>query len=39
MKMIYEAPVIEIIEVEVEEGFNASLGYTDDYADDQYDVI
>ena len=39
MKMIYEAPVIEIIKVEVEEGFNASLGYTDDYADDQFDVI
>ena len=34
MKMIYEAPVIEIIKVEVEEGFNASLGYTDDYADE-----
>lgn len=39
MKMIYEAPEIEIVKVEVEEGFSASLGYSDDYADDQFDVI
>lgn len=39
MKTKYEAPEIEILEVKVENGFTASLGYTDDYADDQYDVI
>ena len=39
MNPIYEAPEMEIINVAVEKGFSASLGYTDDYADDQYDVI
>jgi hypothetical protein len=38
MKTKYEAPEIEILEVKVENGFTASLGYTDDFADDQYDV-
>lgn len=38
MKIQYVAPEIEILEVAVENGFTASLGYTDDFADDSYDV-
>lgn len=36
MNPIYEAPEMEIINVAVEKGFSASLGYTDDFADDQF---
>lgn len=38
MKEKYEAPEIEILVVKVENGFTASLGYTDDYADEQFGI-
>jgi hypothetical protein len=38
MNPIYEAPEMEIINVAVETGFSASLGYTDDFADDQFGI-
>lgn len=36
--MTYEAPEIEVLEVTVESGFVASLGYTNDWADSKYDI-
>lgn len=38
MDMKYEAPEVVVLEVEIEKGFSASLGFTDEYADDNYDI-
>lgn len=35
----YEIPQMEIIEVEVEQGFSASLGFTNDSASGEFDII
>lgn len=36
--MIYEAPEIEVMEVAVEYGFSVSLGYTNEWADNNFDI-
>lgn len=38
MKTTYETPELEILEVAVEEGFSASLGWTDEPANDDFEV-
>ena len=39
MNIKYEAPQMEIIEVNVEHGFSASLGFTNDSADNSFDIM
>jgi hypothetical protein len=38
MKMVYEKPNMEILEVTVEEGFSASLCWTDEPSSDEFEI-
>lgn len=38
MKMVYEKPNIDILEVVVEEGFSASLCWTDEPSSDEFEI-
>lgn len=38
MKTTYEAPELEVLKVAVEEGFSASLGWTDEPANDDFEI-
>lgn len=38
MKKKYEAPVAEMIEIEVEQGFIGSIGFSDTPADEDFGV-
>lgn len=38
MNLIYEAPELEIVQVKIENGFTASIGYTDDFADEYFGI-
>ncbi len=39
MNVKYEAPQVEVIEVEVEHGFAGSMGWTSDPASSDYDIM
>lgn len=38
MKMVYETPNMKILEVAVENGFSASLSWTDEPASDDFEI-
>ena len=39
MNIKYETPQIEVVEVEVEQGFSVSIGFTDEPANNDFDII